>query len=78
MASLVEEAKKRRLEGNKKGAESRHSGLGSAEPRPETNKRTNEVIAGMAGTSKKTPFSERFGISFISTLFLQIQTLAPH
>jgi len=52
MKNLVEDAKKRKVEGGNKGRESKYSASGSAEPQPEIRKRTNEVIADMAGTSK--------------------------
>lgn len=54
MSSLVEEAKKRQLKGNKKGGQANGSSSGSSEPELDKTKRTNEVIADMARTSKST------------------------
>lgn len=54
MNNLVEEAKKRKQEGQERGGINKNRALGSMEPQPEINKRTNEVIADMAGTSKAT------------------------
>lgn len=54
MNNLVEEAKKRKVEGQEKGRKNKVSGLETPVPKPKEGKRASEVIGDMVGASYRT------------------------